>query len=465
MATLDLGKLAITNKGEWSSSTAYEKDDVVQYTDGGVVSSYIAKQNSTGQAPSSSGSANSTYWDYMAKGTAVEKMAFSPAKTDNFTAVGEQGYMVDTSGQAITVTLPATPSLGDQIQITDFNKTFHQQHCTLASNGNNIEGATDDWVLTQKGASVMLTYNATGSGSVGWKFTSTSFDDEGNRFSSADGRSGAQKGIGSKKYMIATSDAEEVYMDGDDMVHKFLTSGTFKVHSLGTDATYGDKIEYLMVGGGGSGGSHHAAGGGAGGYRANNAYDQAVTVQNYTITVGSGGSQRTQGNNHGNKGGNTEAFGMNSEGGGGGAGSSGHHGQNGGSGGGSQHSSNHGNATGNGSGNRGGNHQSHTGGGGGGAHQRGADQYGNRQGGQGGRGENNDITGIPTWYAGGGGCSGHDHTSHGGGGLGGGGDGNGTPGQDGTGGGGGGTDGTTGTVNYGGKGGDGIVVIRFRARD
>ena len=54
--------------------------------------------------------------------------------------------------------------------------------------------------------------------------------------------------------MIATSDAEEVYMDGDFMVHKFLTSGTWKLHSLGSDATFGDKIEYLIIGGGGSGG-------------------------------------------------------------------------------------------------------------------------------------------------------------------------------------------------------------------
>ncbi len=464
MATLDLGRLIFINRGEYNGSTAYAKDDIVSYTDAGVISSYIAKVASTGQAPSSSGTINNTYWQYLAKGTAVEKMAFNPAKSENFSAVSEQGYFVDTSGQAITMTLPATPSIGDQIMVNDFNKTFHQQHLTIASNGNNIEGNTDDWILTQKGVACMLTYNATGSGSTGWKFTSFTSDDEGNKMAGADGRGSVGKGVGSKKYMIATSDAEEIYMDGDDMIHRFLTSGTFKVHSLGTDSTFGDKVEYLMVGGGGSGGTHHAAGGGAGGYRANNAYDQAVTVQDYTITVGSGGSQRTQGNNHGNKGGTTTAFGMDCEGGGGGAAGS-HNGQNGGSGGGSQHSANHGNATGSGSGHRGGNHQSHTGGGGGGAHQRGADQYGNRQGGHGGRGNQNDITGIPTWYAGGGGCSGHDHTSQGGGGLGGGGDGNGAPGWDGTGGGGGGTDGTTGTVNYGGKGGDGIVVIRYRARD
>ena len=51
--------------------------------------------------------------------------------------------------------------------------------------------------------------------------------------------------------MDATSDAEEVYMDGNDIVHKFLTSGTFTVHSVGTDSLYGDKVEYLIIGGGG----------------------------------------------------------------------------------------------------------------------------------------------------------------------------------------------------------------------
>ena len=105
------------------------------------------------------------------------------------------------------------------------------------------------------------------------------------------------------------------------------------------------------------------------------------------------------------------------------------------------------------------------GGGGGGASREGADQYGNHQAGHGGRGTQNDITGIQQHYAGGGGANGHNHTSHGKGGIGGGGDGCGGWGEDGTGGGGGGQEGPNGGHKYAGKGGDGIVVIRYKCKD
>ena len=45
-------------------------DDFVQYTDNGIVSTYIAVATSTNQAPSTSGTENSTYWKFMAKGVA-----------------------------------------------------------------------------------------------------------------------------------------------------------------------------------------------------------------------------------------------------------------------------------------------------------------------------------------------------------------------------------------------------------
>ena len=70
MATIDLGKISFVDKGTWSNSTAYTERDVVQYTDSGILSSYVAVASSTNQAPSSSGTANSSYWSYLAKGGA-----------------------------------------------------------------------------------------------------------------------------------------------------------------------------------------------------------------------------------------------------------------------------------------------------------------------------------------------------------------------------------------------------------
>lgn len=462
MATLNLGNIKFNWRGTWSAGTSYSIDDVVQYADTGVTSSYIAVATGSGNTPSSGGTVNTAYWALMAKGTDAVSMAYNAAITGDGSTVtsvsSASGYFIDTSSATATIQLPASPSLGDRITIIDYKKTFHTNRLMVQRNGNQIEGSADDWTFYQKGTRATLTFESSADSTMqGWKITEFTHDDfhVGNSVSSPS--------VGSNKYMIATSDAEEIYMDGDFMVHKFLTSGTWKLHSLGTDSTFGDKIEYLIIGGGGGGGTHYAGGGGAGGYRANNAYDQAVTVQDYTITVGAGGAQRTS-NSHGIDGSATTAFGMTSSGGGGG-GCHNSRGRDGGSGGGSGHGHTHGNANGNGSGNRGGNHQSHNTGGGGGAHQRGSDQHSNHASGHGGRGENCDITGKPKWYAGGGGGAGHNHTSEAAGGLGGGGDGGGGHGEDGTGSGGGGTEGPSGQVHYGGSGGDGIVIVRYKVKD
>ena len=468
MATIDLGKIKMVNRGTWDSATAYVVDDIVQYTDGGTLSTFVAVANSTNQAPASGGTENSSFWKFMAKGTDQIAIAYSAVQTADFTVASSTAYFVDTSGGAITVTLPSSPSDGSFFKIIDYAKTFQTNPVTLAANGSYIEGNTDDFILRGRGTIIEMAYN--GTGGQGWVFNSYNTEDMGSKYHGNTAASGGDQftpihqGVGSKRWMDATSDAEEVYMDGNDIVHKFLTSGTFTVHSVGSDSLYGDKVEYLIIGGGGGGGAHHGAGGGAGGYRANTAYNQAVTAQAYTITVGAGGSHQT-GNSHGNNGSASNAFGLTSDGGGGGGGHPAGGGRSGGSGGGANHSGSHGNATGNGTGHRGGPNSQHQGGGGGGAGEPGADHYGSHQGGHGGRGVENDITGRNRWYAGGGSATGHNHTSTPAGGLGGGGTAGGGYGVDGTGSGGGGTDGSSGGHRRGGQGGDGIVVIRYRARE
>tara|TARA_R100000900_G_scaffold145798_1_gene132778 strand:- start:341 stop:1339 length:999 start_codon:yes stop_codon:yes gene_type:complete len=92
MATVNLGRVKPVNKGTWSSATTYAIDDFVQYTDNGVLSTYIAVAASTNQAPSTSGTENSTYWKYMSKGTSL--------------AVGNNKIIAtDSSGNAVGVTM------------------------------------------------------------------------------------------------------------------------------------------------------------------------------------------------------------------------------------------------------------------------------------------------------------------------------------------------------------------------
>ena len=70
MATIDLGKIKLVWRGTYAGGTAYVPDDVVEYTDTAITSTYICTAASTGNAPSSGGTAHGS-WAYMAKGTAA----------------------------------------------------------------------------------------------------------------------------------------------------------------------------------------------------------------------------------------------------------------------------------------------------------------------------------------------------------------------------------------------------------
>jgi hypothetical protein len=52
------------------------------------------------------------------------------------TAVSKQGYFINTSSNAITATLPASPTLGDFISFVDYAGTFDTNNLTVARNGN-----------------------------------------------------------------------------------------------------------------------------------------------------------------------------------------------------------------------------------------------------------------------------------------------------------------------------------------
>ena len=67
MATIDLGKIKLVFRGTYNASTAYTPDDLVAYTDSGILSTYICTTASTGNAPSSGGTAHSS-WAYLAQG-------------------------------------------------------------------------------------------------------------------------------------------------------------------------------------------------------------------------------------------------------------------------------------------------------------------------------------------------------------------------------------------------------------
>ena len=253
-------------------------------------------------------------------------------------------------------------------------------------------------------------------------------------------------------------------------VHVFENSGTFDVIYEG-DLPNGE-IDYLIVAGGGSGGIAGAHGGGGGGGAGGVIENSTIaSVGSYNITIGQGGASVSNNHTPGNNGGDSEAFGETAIG--GGAGGSGNQGQatSGGSGGGAgtiSTSENGVGATGTtGQGNDGANALAPNGGGGGGAGTAGNSPADISTAATGGDGLSSAITGTPTFYAGGGAGSGPTDSGAGAtaispaigvGGSGGGGGLGSVDGEDGKGGGGAGGL-TNGTPS--GRGGNGIVIIRY----
>jgi hypothetical protein len=84
----------------------------------------------------------------------------------NITLVSGTRYFVDTTA-ARSLTLPASPSVGDEIQIVDASGTAGTNNITVLRNSLKINGVTDDAVIDINGGAAVLLY--TGS-TYGWRF-------------------------------------------------------------------------------------------------------------------------------------------------------------------------------------------------------------------------------------------------------------------------------------------------------
>jgi len=217
------------------------------------------------------------------------------AKTASFTAVSGNGYFVNTTSGAVTMTLPATPSAGDIVAFKDYAGTFSTNNLTIGRNGSNLDGNAGDKAIDTNHTSMSLVYvDAT----QGWKSV-----EEGTGF------------IGVSATFI-TATGGTITCCGDYKIHTFTGPGTFTVCSVGNPAG-SDTIQTLIVAGGAGGGSDQGGGGGAGGYVETPA--TPVTAQGYPIVVGGGGAGGpSPGANKGSDGSNSTAISLTSIGGGGG---------------------------------------------------------------------------------------------------------------------------------------------------
>jgi hypothetical protein len=169
----------------------------------------------------------------------------SSVKTSGFTAVAGEGYFCNTTSSGFTVTLPATPTAGQQIALVDYAGTFDTNALVISPNGNKIESGTANLTLTGEREGATLVY------------------------------------IDSTQGWLATSGINE----GTDVLSPEAYS-----------------VDFLVIAGSGGGAYYYGGCGGAGGYR--NSYstessggggssETALTFvggTTYTITVGGAGA-------------------------------------------------------------------------------------------------------------------------------------------------------------------------------
>jgi hypothetical protein len=90
------------------------------------------------------------------------------AVSANTTTQPGAGLLVNTSGGARTITLPASPATGDFVSFIDAGYTFDTNNLTVNRNGSNITNTATDLVVNTEGAGFTLVYS--GDATVGWTY-------------------------------------------------------------------------------------------------------------------------------------------------------------------------------------------------------------------------------------------------------------------------------------------------------
>lgn len=83
-----------------------------------------------------------------------------------YTAKPGDGLLVDTSGGSVTITLPPSPSLGDEIWFEDAASAFNNNALVVARNTKNIMGLAQDMTVDTQYARFLLVYS---DAAKGWR--------------------------------------------------------------------------------------------------------------------------------------------------------------------------------------------------------------------------------------------------------------------------------------------------------
>ena len=162
----DLGAVGVNSLTSTSNVNLLAASSLVlQDTSGGQFAALKANTTTTSYTltlPASTGSAdqvivtdgsgNLSFVDNSG-GTSWQAVA-----TSNATVVSGNGYPVNTTSGAKTMTLPSSPALGDEISFVDYAGTFDTNNLTVARNSKNIQGVAADLTVATERAGFTLVF-------------------------------------------------------------------------------------------------------------------------------------------------------------------------------------------------------------------------------------------------------------------------------------------------------------------
>ena len=126
------------------------------YPTGNVTAGTFLKVDSV----TGSGTSGVGQLSFSTAGTAWQAVATTAA-----TMSAGYGYFVNTTSGAITMTLPSSPTLGDEVSIIDYAGTFDTNNLTVGRNSEKIMGSAADLTVSVERAAFTLVYT---DGTQGW---------------------------------------------------------------------------------------------------------------------------------------------------------------------------------------------------------------------------------------------------------------------------------------------------------